>query len=184
MAPTAAWLDFQIVEETDDYLVVDEPPFLLAHPTKPNGQPTLWKELRELLAFEIANGGQVSIVNRLDRETSGLVLIAKTSAAARRFGMLMQEHKLKKEYLAIVRGWPEWETKVVDAPLDRQGKHQHSAIWLKQAIHQLGAPSHTDFKLEKRFHREFGDGRLGELSLPALSAGGRRSAPSLPPDRF
>src|SRR5205807_10067747 len=46
-------------------------------PTKPDQRTTLWKELRELLAFEIANGGQVSIVNRLDRETSGLVLVAK-----------------------------------------------------------------------------------------------------------
>ncbi len=71
--------DFKIVDETDDYLVVDKPPLLLTHPTKPNGAPTLWKELRELLAFEIANNGQVSIVNRLDRETSGLVLVAKTS---------------------------------------------------------------------------------------------------------
>jgi len=50
----------------------------------------LWRELRELFAFEVASGGQVSIVNRLDRETSGLVLVAKTSAAARRFGLLMQ----------------------------------------------------------------------------------------------
>src|SRR5207244_13179715 len=158
--------DFRTIDETDDYIVVDKPAFLLTHPTKPDQRTTLWKELRKLLAFEIANDGQVSIVNRLDRETSGLVLIAKTSAAARRFGMLMQEHKLKKEYLAIVWGWPEWETKVVDAPLDRQGKHQHSAIWLKQAIHPLGASAQTDFKVEERFHREFEDGRLGELSLP------------------
>src|ERR1700704_1685534 len=118
--------DFRIVDETSDYLVVDKPPFLLVHPTKPDGQPTLWKELRELLAFEIANGGLVSIVNRLDRETSGLVLVAKTQAAARRFGLLMQQQRLHKEYLAIVWGWPEWETKIVDAPMDRQGKHQPS----------------------------------------------------------
>src|SRR5437899_9328516 len=121
-------LHFNIVYETDEYVVVDKPPFLLTHPTKPDGTPTLWKELRELLAFEIANGGQVSIVNRLDRETSGLVLVAKTAAAARRFGLLMQQQRLHKEYLAIVCGWPEWETKVVDASLDRQGNHQQSAI--------------------------------------------------------
>jgi 23S rRNA pseudouridine1911/1915/1917 synthase len=145
--------DFAIIDETDDYLVVDKPPFLLVHPTKPDGQPTLWKELRELLAFEIANGGQVSLVNRLDRETSGLVLVAKTSAAARRFGLAMQEQRLKKEYLAIVVGWPEWESKVVDAPLDRQGKHQPSAIWLKQMIHSAGAPAQTDFRVKQRFVR-------------------------------
>src|SRR5258707_15351579 len=119
---SALSLDFKILDETDDYIVVDKPPFLLIHPTKPNWAPTLWKELRELLAFEIANGGQVSIVNRLDRETSGLVLVAKTASAARRFGLLMQEHRLHKEYLAIVWGWPEWETENGDSPLDRQGK--------------------------------------------------------------
>ena len=130
---------------------MDKPPFLLTHPTKPTNQLTLWKELRELLAFEIANSGQVSIVNRLDRETSGLILVAKTSVAARRFGLLMQERRLHKEYLAIVWGWPDWETKTVNAPLARQGKHGKSAIWLKQAIHPNGAPAETEFRVERCF---------------------------------
>src|SRR2546430_12386285 len=99
---------FKIIDETDDYIVVDKPAFLLTHPTKPDQRTTLWKELRDLLAFEIANGGQVSIVNRLDRETSGVVLVAKTSAAARRFGLLMQERRLQKEHLAIGWDWPNW----------------------------------------------------------------------------
>jgi 23S rRNA pseudouridine1911/1915/1917 synthase len=116
--------------------------------------------LRELLAFEIASGGQVSIVNRLDRETSGLVLVAKTAAAARDFGLLMQRHQLRKEYIAIVWGWPEWEHKIVDAPLERQGRHQRSAIWLKQMIHPAGAPALTQFRVERRFTKptSFGDG--------------------------
>src|SRR5207244_8325679 len=138
--------DFRIIDETDDYIVVDKPPFLLTHPTKPNQRTTLWKELCELLAFEIASGGQVSIVNRLDRETSGVVLVAKTAVAARRFGLQMQRQQLRKEYLAIVWGWPEWEAKIVDAALDRQSKHQHSAIWLKQMIHPAGAQAQTEFR--------------------------------------
>jgi 23S rRNA pseudouridine1911/1915/1917 synthase len=146
-------LDVTIIDETDDYVVVVKPPFLLVHPTKPNGARTLWKELRELLAFELATGGQVSIVNRLDRETSGLVLVAKTAAAARRFGLLMQRRRLRKEYLAIVWGWPQWEQRIIDAPLDRQGKHQQSAIWLKQMIHSAGAPAQTEFRVERRFVR-------------------------------
>ena len=141
---------FKIVAESDDYIVVDKPPFLLTHPTKPDQRTTLWKQLRELLAFEIANGGQVSIVNRLDRETSGLVLVAKNAAAARRFGLLMQQQQFHKEYLAIVSGLPNWETKTVEAPLDRQGKHQASAIWLKQMIHPKGAAATTEFKVEGR----------------------------------
>ena len=142
---------FRIIDETDDYAVVDKPPFLLAHPTKPTQQPTLWSQLRELFAFEIANAGQVSIVNRLDRETSGLVLVAKTAEAARRFGLAMQQRQIAKQYLAVVWGWPEWERTTVDAPLDRQGKHEHSAIWLKQMIHSQGAASVTKFEVERRF---------------------------------
>lgn len=130
--------------------MVDKPPFLLVHPTKPNGPRTLWRELRELLAFEIAGGGQVSIVNRLDRETSGLILVAKTATAARYFGLLMQQHLFKKEYLAIVWGWPDWEETTVDAPLGRQGDYQPSAIWLKQMIHPEGAPARTSFQVQQR----------------------------------
>jgi 23S rRNA pseudouridine1911/1915/1917 synthase len=171
----ASSLRFTIVDEADDYIVVDKPPFLLTHPTKPDQRTTLWKELRDLLAFEIANGGQVSIVNRLDRETSGLVLVAKTVAAARRFGLLMQEHRLHKEYLAIVWGWPKWETKIVDAPLARQGKHQPSAIWLKQMIHPDGAPALTEFRVEQRFTapKAFASGGSTSPPSPAASRLGR-----------
>ena len=139
--------------ETDDLIVVEKPPFLLVHPTKPGSARTLWGELKQLLAFELANGGQVSIVNRLDRETSGLILVAKNAVAARRFGLLMQAHRIAKEYLAIVWGWPEWETTTVDAPLARQGAHRPSEIWLKQMVHPDGAPARTDFRVERRFTR-------------------------------
>ena len=159
---------------------MDKPPFLLVHPTKPGGAPTLWKQLRELLAFEIANGGQVSIVNRLDRETSGLVLVANTSAAARKFGLLMQRRRLRKQYLAIVSGWPEWETKVVDAPLDRQGKHQKSEIWLKQMIHPAGATAQTEFRVARRFERFGASGGSPAAAFAALAEAAR----ALTTDKF
>src|SRR5436305_11006745 len=126
--------DFKIIDESNDYIIVDKPPLLLFHPTKPNDATTLWAELRQLLAFEIANAGQVSIVNRLDRETSGIVLVAKTAAAAREFGLLMQSHRVSKEYHAIVWGWPEWDCKTVHAAIIRQGLIARSAIYLKQTI--------------------------------------------------
>jgi 23S rRNA pseudouridine1911/1915/1917 synthase len=165
-------LQFKIIDETGDYIVIDKPPFVLSHPTKPTTQPTLWKELRELLAFEIAGGGQVSIVNRLDRETSGLVLVAKTAAAARKFGLLMQQQKVHKEYLAIVWGWPNWERKTADAPLDRQGKHQESAIWLKQMIHRNGSPARTEFHVERRFVKSTPSGEKFSL-IRAIPQTGR-----------
>jgi len=152
--------------------VVEKPPLLLVHPTKPDGPRTLWSELAGLLAFEIANGGQISIVNRLDRETSGLVLVAKTPAAARQFGLLMQEQRIAKEYLAIVWGWPTWEQETVNAPLVRQGLHSESPIWLKQAIHPEGAPASTEFLVEQRFKKKTTAGERFSL-VRALPRTGR-----------
>src|SRR6267143_1577842 len=154
---------FKIIDETDDHIVVDKPAFLLMHPTKPDQRTTLWKELRELLAFEIANGGQVSIVNRLDRETSGVVLVAKTAAAAREFGLLMQSRRVSKEYHATVWGWPNWDCKIVDAAMIRQGQIEPSAIYLKQTIDASGADAVTEFHVEKRFRQETTNGELFSL---------------------
>jgi 23S rRNA pseudouridine1911/1915/1917 synthase len=86
------------------------------------------------------------------------VLVAKTAAAAREFGLLMQQHSLRKQYLAIVWGWPDWDQKLVDAALDRQGNHQHSPIWLKQMIHLAGTPAQTDFLVERRFTKPTASG--------------------------
>ncbi|HEX5177495.1 MAG TPA: hypothetical protein VFV83_10720, partial [Chthoniobacteraceae bacterium] len=50
---------FFIVDESDDYVVAGKPPFIEIHPSKPGGRPTFWDSLRDLLAFEIVNGGQI-----------------------------------------------------------------------------------------------------------------------------
>ena len=155
--------DFTIIEETQDYIVVDKPPQLLIHPSKPERATTLWAELRQLLAFEIANGGQVSVVNRLDRETSGIVLVAKTAAAAREFGLLMQSHRVAKEYHAMVWGWPAWDCKTVDARLIRQGRIARSAIYLKQTIDAQGIDAMTEFHVQKRFRKKTTNGELFSL---------------------
>jgi 23S rRNA pseudouridine1911/1915/1917 synthase len=155
--------DFKIIDETDEYIVVDKPPLLLVHPTKPNDATTLWAELRQLLAFEIASGGQVSIVNRLDRETSGIVLVAKTTAAARGFGLLMQSRRVTKEYHAIVWGWPDWETETVAAPIIRQGEIATSRIYLKQTIDPRGAEAVTKFHVVKCFQKRTPNGEAFSL---------------------
>jgi len=140
-----------IIAEGADWLVVDKPAGLLVHPSKPGGPVTLWHGLRELLAFELANGGQVSIINRLDRETSGVTLIAKNVDAARRFTALMEARAIHKEYVAIVHGWPDWEETMLDAPMARKGEFEPSPIWLKQCIHPAGAAARTRFVVERRF---------------------------------
>jgi 23S rRNA pseudouridine1911/1915/1917 synthase len=141
----------RIVDESDDWIVVEKPPFLQVHPSKPDGSFTLWEAARQFLAFEIANGGQVSIINRLDRDTSGLTLICKHAAAAREFSQLMMRRAIHKEYLAIVCGWPSWAEYTINVPLRRQGEFAASPVWLKQATHEAGAPALTTIRVVRRF---------------------------------
>jgi len=144
---------FRIVDEGPAWLVVDKPPFLLVHPSKPGQSRTLWDELRALLAYEITCGGQVSIINRLDRETSGLTLIAKDHATARDFSMQMEQRRIAKEYLAVVWGSPPADHWEIEAPILRQGDQMPSRIYLKQMVHPLGAYARTSFSVEERFTR-------------------------------
>jgi len=163
--PNAVNTAFTVLDEAEDYIVVDKPVPLQVHPSTPNGSWTLWHGLSELLAYELANGGQISIINRLDRETSGTVLVAKNQAAARRFGIAMQERRIHKTYLAIVHGWPDWETLDLQAPILRKGEVAPSPIWVKQQVHPDGAPCQTRFRLLKTVrHPEAGALALVEAS--------------------
>ncbi|MEI9897918.1 MAG: pseudouridine synthase [Chthoniobacter sp.] len=169
-------LRFTVIDECADWLVVDKPPFMEAHPSKPNGRATLWDGLRGLLAYELANGGQVSIINRLDRETSGLTLVAKHRAAAREFHRHMEARHIEKEYLALVWGWPESEAFDVDVPILRQGSRGPSPIYLKQAVHPDGAAARTRFRVEGNFTLETTNGDRFALIDPRVS-GNRPHAP-------
>ncbi len=144
---------FTVIDETDGYIVVNKPAPLQIHPGDPNGPPTLWHRLCDLLSYEIANGGQVSIINRLDRETSGVVLVAKNHELARLFGMAMQDRKIHKTYVALVHGWPAWEEQILDAPILNARDVQSSEIWVKQIVHPQGAECRTAFRTLQRFER-------------------------------
>lgn len=158
--------DFEILGETPDLLAANKPPGLLVHPTKPDGTRTLWDGLRELLGYEIANGGQVSLINRLDRETSGIVLVAKSSAAARAAAIAMQEGKIRKSYLAIACGWPDAEFSV-EAPIVRLGAVAETKIHLQRAVHPAGAPAITRFRVVKKFERA--EGRFALMAAEPLT---------------
>lgn len=144
--------DFAVVDESADWIVVDKPAPLIVHPTnnyKP--EPTLIGGVESLLAYEMVNGARLSIINRLDRETSGLVVIAKHKSAARALCRAMERRQIQKYYYALVFGWPEWETCEVNAPILRKGEVESSAIWVKQMVHPEGKECRTGFELiEKR----------------------------------
>lgn len=156
--------NFAVLDETADYIVVDKAAPLKIHPGSPDGAATLFDLLRDLLAFEIVNGGQVSIVNRLDRETSGVVLVAKNAVMARRFGLAMMRRQIHKTYLALAHDWPEWDDLDLDAPILRKGEVEPSEIWVKQKVHPAGAPCRTAFSVLRRTERVI-DGTTRRFAL-------------------
>jgi 23S rRNA pseudouridine1911/1915/1917 synthase len=145
--------DFRVIDETDDWIVVDKPAPLAVHPANGKVEATLLSGLEELLMYEIANGARLSILTRLDRETSGLVLVAKHAAAARHFSRQFERREIGKEYLAVVHGWPEWDERTVKASITRAG----GEIWLRQGVDPVGRDCVTGFRVEQRFSNALGN---------------------------
>lgn len=140
-----------------------KPPHLLVHPSKPGNPPTLLDGLRDYFAFEIANGGQLAIVTRLDRETSGLVLVSKTREAAGRLGRAMEAREFRKTYHALVHGWPEEDRFTVDAPLRARREVEPTPIHVMQTVHPGGKASRTGFAVERRFRAPTSNGNRFSL---------------------
>lgn len=142
-----------VVHEDEELLVLAKPPGLVCHPTKADALSSLAGRVR----LHLGDGSSVHFVNRLDRETSGLVLLAKTSGAARALGKLMESRAIQKEYLAVVHDHVDGDEARVDAPL---GRDESSPIAIRGCVRTDGAPASTAFRIERRF----GNGR-GPFSL-------------------
>jgi 23S rRNA pseudouridine1911/1915/1917 synthase len=148
-----------IVLEHSSFLIVDKPAGWLVHPTRPDGTFTLIDWLRDQYPDEF-----LSLVSRLDRETSGLLLVARSKENASLFGKMQQRREIQKNYLALVHGRSP-SSGLIDQPLDRLGKHQPSIIYMRQAVIAGTYPAQTEFKtLETRTHPKFGEISLVEAS--------------------
>ena len=161
-APIACFPHFEVAAESGDWIVVDKGAPLIVHPSNGKKEPCLLEGVEALLSYEIANGAALSLVNRLDRETSGLTLVAKHKRAARELGRAMQRRLIHKEYLAIVQEWPEWTETACTAPILRQGEVAESRIWVKQAVHPAGKACTTVFRKERTWNTRRGP----RLDLP------------------
>ena len=110
--------EFEVVYEDPDLLVVDKPAGLVTHPAPGHRGPTLAGALRGRAA-----GGddpeRAGIVHRLDRDTSGLLVVAKTEEAHAALTQQMRERGVRREYLALVAGQPEAQSGTIDAPIGR-----------------------------------------------------------------
>ncbi len=148
--PIAVVPEFRVLYEDAGVLVVDKAAPLLTHPTGEKNEPTLWHGLHELLAYEVATGGQVSLINRLDRETSGITLVAKTADAARELGKAMQNRLLHKEYFAVVQGSPLWSSACCAEPIVRMETVAETRIHVRQCCHPSGKACRTGFEVLRR----------------------------------
>ncbi len=139
-----------ILHEDDELLVVNKPAGLVCHPTKGDALSSLISRVR----LHLGESVRPHLINRLDRETSGVTLIAKTDEPARALRRLWESRAVEKEYLAIVHGHVREEHGVIDAPL---GKDERSRVAIKDCVRADGAPSQTEFRVERRFTRAEGD---------------------------
>jgi 23S rRNA pseudouridine1911/1915/1917 synthase len=141
-APQAIALD--IVYEDDAIIVVDKPPGLVVHPGSGNRDGTLLNALLHH-APEVAALPRAGIVHRLDKDTSGLLVVAKTAIAQTDLVRQLQARTVKREYAALVHGDVARAT-TIDAPIGR-----HPRIRTTMAVVARGKPARTHVKPLERF---------------------------------
>jgi len=126
---------YTVLYEDAEILVIDKPGNLPVHPTGRYFFHTLLTQRRVENGNEINQKKEFYIVHRIDRETSGVMVIAKSSAAAADLTAQWERRETSKEYLAIVKGQIEKDVFEVDAPL---GSHTSSQIRLKMNVVEMG----------------------------------------------
>ena len=118
-------MDLVIPYEDEHLLVVDKPAGLVVHPAPGHARGTL---VHGLLAYDVEGGDEPErpgIVHRLDRDTSGLLVVARSPEAHRRLQELVQSRELTREYLALVVGRPRSLRGTIEAPI---GRDRHDAL--------------------------------------------------------
>jgi 23S rRNA pseudouridine1911/1915/1917 synthase len=119
-APVA---QFAIAYEDDDLIVVDKPAGVVVHPARGHREGTL----AQALAGRVAGGEEdwrAGIVHRLDRKTSGLLVVAKSDEVHRRLKAALAAREIRREYLALVEGRPPARTGTIEAPIGRDRRHR------------------------------------------------------------
>ena len=108
---------FRIAYEDQYLLVVDKVPGVVVHPARGHGEGTL----AQLLAASAAGGDpeRAGIVHRLDRDTSGLLVVSRSEQAHRRLQAALRRRLIEREYLALVRGQPPARSGTIEAPIGR-----------------------------------------------------------------
>ena len=108
-APDPASVRFEVVYEDEDLMVVDKPAGIVTHPAPGHHRTTL---------AEVLPAGS-HVVHRLDKDTSGLLVVARTDEALAELRRMMKAREITREYTALVEGHPDAESGTIDAPIGR-----------------------------------------------------------------
>lgn len=133
--------DIQVIFLDDALLVVNKPAGL---PTLPDGYNPIMPNIRGVLEPQV---GRLWIVHRLDKETSGVLLLARSAESHRSLNTQFEKHAVSKVYHALVVGNPAWKVKTLDLPLKPNGDRRHRTVIDQQA----GKTAVTHFKVLERF---------------------------------
>lgn len=153
-------IPLHIVHQDDDVLIIDKPAGLITHPAPGQTSGTL---VNALLARggaqaygSIGGADRPGIVHRLDRETSGLIVVARNDRAQAALMAQLKARRVKKTYLALVCGSPPAEVGRIEAPIGRDPRHPR-----RMAVVPNGRPAVTGYRVRERF----ADWSLLELDL-------------------
>jgi 23S rRNA pseudouridine1911/1915/1917 synthase len=134
---------YSIAYEDEHLLVVDKGPGVVVHPARGHAEGTL----AQMLAPWLAGGeqGRAGIVHRLDRDTSGLLVVARNELAHRRLQRALADRRIQREYLTLVEGHPPSRTGTIEAPIGRDPR-----LRTRMVVGGAGArEARTHFTLER-----------------------------------
>lgn len=133
------------VFEDDDILIINKQPGLIVHPTKGHPSGTVANALMHYME-KTGQSFKIRFVNRLDMDTSGLLVIAKNAYCQNDYTRQMKENLVEKRYISIVKGIIESDSGVIELPIGRPDPEN-----VRRGVMENGAPSVTHYKVLERF---------------------------------
>lgn len=130
-----------VIYEDEDLLVINKPPGIVAHPTQGHPFGTLSNAVRAY-ALEKGEDYKPRLVNRLDRDTSGIIIFAKNAYGQHVVSEEMKADRVEKHYIALVHGKLQKPQGLIDAPIERE--HEDS---MRRIVRPDGKPSLTEYEV-------------------------------------
>ena len=151
VALKAQEIPLDIIYEDKDIIVVNKPKGMVVHPGNGNPDGTLVNAIMAICKDSLSGiGGEIrpGIVHRLDKDTSGIIIVAKNDKAHINLSEQIKDHKVKKTYIALVKGIVKENTATINMPIGRSEKDR-----IKMAVTKKGKEAITHFKVLKRYDK-------------------------------